>query len=152
MSADNVAFLWLERDMNSENNIFPDSMITADEDVDGNEFCIGRALVNKVMIPAKVVPKKNIAYVVNDGEQIAVKKFDILYVKQYKWVPCADGEVPKGAIVGGEVSDDEKIYIERAEHEGVKVVGKVHPKLKKLFIPYGGKEIAYNHYEILVLH
>ena len=64
-----------------------------------------------------------------------------------------NGEVPFGAIQGGQTSSGEPLYIGRIWHKGEPCVGKIHPSHQTLYISYGGKEHHYKHgYEILCFY
>lgn len=58
--------------------------------------------------------------------------------------------MPSGAIQGGRTQTGERLYIGRILHNGTITIGKVHPSLKCLYIPYEGKEHKYTEYEVLV--
>lgn len=42
------------------------------------------------------------------------------------------------------------MFIGRVHHEGSLTVGKIHPSHGLIYIPFGGVEIPYNHYEVLI--
>lgn len=54
------------------------------------------------------------------------------------------------AVVGGETSSGEQLYIGRAWYRGCLTPGKIHPSHKTLYISHHGKEIAISIYQILV--
>ena len=70
---------------------------------------------------------------------------------QLEWVPASDGKLPNGAIQGGQESDGEKLYIGRASHDVAVVIGKVHPRHGVIYLPYSGKEVKVNNYDVLVV-
>lgn len=65
------------------------------------------------------------------------------------WIHACDGALPSGALEGGKQSNGETLYIGRAVHERSLIVGKVHPSHGVLYIPFAGKELAVNQYEVL---
>lgn len=65
------------------------------------------------------------------------------------WAACAPGEIAPGALQGGVTETGERLYIGRAEHEGSLTIGKVQLSHKVCYIPYGGKEVACQQYEVL---
>ena len=68
-----------------------------------------------------------------------------------QWIQSNNGNVPFGAIQGGQTSNGEPLYIGRVWHNGEPCCGKIQPSHQTLYIPYGGKEYTYKHgYEILV--
>jgi hypothetical protein len=66
------------------------------------------------------------------------------------WIDATNGEVPPNAVVGGSEPGGEVIYIGRAIHNGTVTVGKVHPSHGCCYVSYGGEEICFKEYEILV--
>jgi Protein of unknown function (DUF3421) len=54
------------------------------------------------------------------------------------------------AYVGGHAADGELLYIGRAKHVDSVTPGKIHPSHGCLYIAYGGAEIKFCTYEILV--
>lgn len=69
------------------------------------------------------------------------------------WVSTKLDNIPIGAIVAGHSEDSihEKLYIGRVRHLDHVIPGKVQPSHKVCYIPYDGKEIGVENYEILVL-
>ena len=68
-----------------------------------------------------------------------------------QWIQSNNGNVPFGAIQGGQTSNGEPLYIGRVWHNGEPCCGKIQPSHQTLYIPYGGKEYTYKQgYEILV--
>lgn len=45
------------------------------------------------------------------------------------WVQSIEGQIPPGAVPGGNTEDGETLYIGRAKHEGTQTVGKVNISL-----------------------
>ena len=71
--------------------------------------------------------------------------------KQHQfWVAESGGNVPKGTYATGKEGYGPLLYSCRAQFEGGLHPGKVRPKLGGCHIPYGGKEIIINYYEVLV--
>lgn len=58
--------------------------------------------------------------------------------------------MPPNAIPGGETEDGEPLFIGRVNHEGTVTIGKVQASHNTCYIPYGGSEVAFTDYEILV--
>ncbi|KAJ8938999.1 hypothetical protein NQ314_011249, partial [Rhamnusium bicolor] len=106
----------------------PSTAIHGGVDVDGSQIYVGRAFHNGDWIPAK-----------------------ILCEQRFDWVPSHSGIIPPGAVEGGRTSGRERLYIGRVHHRGSQTVGKVHPSHRVCYIPFDGKEIPYQQYEILVL-
>ena len=54
------------------------------------------------------------------------------------------------SLQGGMTANGERLFIGRAFHENHTVCGKVHPSHNGIYIAYGGEEIKYHNYEVLV--
>ncbi|PSN46755.1 hypothetical protein C0J52_21805 [Blattella germanica] len=91
-----------------------------------------------------------------DGGKIFVGRAfhgtEVLCHGSIAWAPSRDGHVPQEALPVGYTSEGETLYAGRAFHDGTLTVGKVHPSHGVCYIPYGGQEIAYKEYEILITH
>lgn len=67
------------------------------------------------------------------------------------WVPCAGNELPRGSLPSGETEDGEPLFVGRVHQSaGTLTIGKVQETHRVCYIPYGGQEIAYGQYEVLV--
>lgn len=103
------------------------------------------------MLPAKVIPDKQLAYVSFNGEEIEKNEFEVLRSGDFVWEFATHGEVPAGAIEIGRTVDGEPLYMGRCLHEGTQTPGKVQVSHGCLYIPFNGEEIRVNEYEVLVL-
>lgn len=68
----------------------------------------------------------------------------------FTWVGSSNGHVPAGAVLCGNTSTGEPLYIGRAHHEGSLTPGKIHKTHGCLYIAFGGMEHSILHYEVLV--
>ncbi len=66
------------------------------------------------------------------------------------WVDASGDSVPSNAIEGGNSEDGETLYVGRVTHEGALTVGKFHPSHAKVYISYGGEEVGYEEFQVLV--
>lgn len=128
----------------------PEGAIMAGIDCDGTAIYIGKASHEDDVMPAKVLPAKEAAYVCYGGEEFVKYELEVLCGGPTKWVKSGDGEVPAGAIAGGQTSDGEVLYIGRGSHDGSLTVGKVQLSHSTLYIAFDGQEISLPDYEILV--
>lgn len=128
----------------------PPYAIAAGHDSDNDPIYVGRAYHNGDMLPAKVIPNKQQAYVAWGGEEINKHDFEILTGHHYVWIPASGGEVPPHALRVGQTSDGEPLYVGRGYFAGSLTPGKVHPSHGCLYIPYGGAEQRLEAYEVLV--
>lgn len=46
------------------------------------------------MLPAKVIPSKNAAYVPHSGLEIFVPQFELLSGSGFSWIPSSNGHIP----------------------------------------------------------
>uniref|UniRef100_T1IXB6 Uncharacterized protein n=1 Tax=Strigamia maritima TaxID=126957 RepID=T1IXB6_STRMM len=130
----------------------PDNAVQAGWDVSDTIY-VGRAHHEGEVIPGKVVPSHGCCYVAFGGEEHKKSQYEVLCNPcncSLEWVGASDGAVPNGALQGGVTDDGENLFIGRTQHEGTLTVGKVHPSHGCLYIPFGGGEHNYEHYEVLV--
>jgi Protein of unknown function (DUF3421) len=100
-------------------------MVQAGTDDDGSPIFVGRAFFQNDLLPAKVIPSKNAAYVCHNGGEHFVDEFDVLMTVTYVWRAGAHGSVPIGAVTVGNTSDGEPLYMGRAHYQGTLTPGKV---------------------------
>lgn len=138
--------------MIDSNSTFPkEHAIRAGRDADGSTIYVGRAFHANDMLPAKVIPDKQIAFVSYDGEEIPKTEFEVLRSGVFVWEFATGGEIPSGAIVIGKTIDGENLYMGRCLHEGTQTPGKVQASHGCLYIPFNGEELSFQEYEVLVL-
>ncbi|XP_055632149.1 uncharacterized protein LOC129771995 [Toxorhynchites rutilus septentrionalis] len=128
---------------------FPPNMVEGGQDSDGCPIYVGRANHAGDVVPAKVIPQKNAAYIAHGGEEILVESIEVLCQKELLWDNATGGNIPPDAVVGGSTVDGELLYVGRAVHEGSQTIGKVQRSHGCLYIPYGGAEVALQGYEVL---
>ncbi|XP_047000999.1 uncharacterized protein LOC124616700 isoform X2 [Schistocerca americana] len=117
---------------------------------DNEQLYVGRARHEGALIPGKVHPSHGVCYVAWGGQEHGKEEYEVLCGCEAAWVPAAQGQVPAGALPSGETEDGEPLFTGRAQHEGAMCVGKVQGSHTVCYIPYGGQEIAYPEYEVLV--
>lgn len=128
----------------------PEGAILAGNDADGTPIYVGRAFHEGDQIPAKVLPSKQVAYIAYNGQEIAKQQYEVLCNGNVTWVQSGHGSVPPNAVVGGRTSNGEPLYIGRTHFSGALTPGKVHPSHGSLYIPFGGAEIPFKSYEVLI--
>ena len=67
------------------------------------------------------------------------------------WSAARGNRIPTGAIKGGKESNGEIYYIGRAEYGNSLIIGKVHPAHQTLYLPFNGREVGVNVYEVLCI-
>ncbi|KYB24931.1 hypothetical protein TcasGA2_TC031451 [Tribolium castaneum] len=117
------AFRWV--DSSIAYGSVPPTALQGGMDGDGHPIYVGRAYHEGDLIPAKVIPGKNAAYVSHNGQEHLVENFQVLCKQYFEWVQSHAGHLPPGAVQGGHTSEGEPLYIGRAYHEGSQTIGKV---------------------------
>ncbi|ORX94950.1 hypothetical protein K493DRAFT_315259 [Basidiobolus meristosporus CBS 931.73] len=69
---------------------------------------------------------------------------------QLEWVFASKGQIPPNAVQGGVEPDGKPLFVARQFHDGGLHVGKAAPHLGGLNIGYGGKEVHFDDYYVLV--
>lgn len=64
------------------------------------------------------------------------------------WVDASAGQVPPGAVVGGQDCSGEPLYVARAQHEGAVIPGKLCASHGCAFVPWGGLEHGKPQYQV----
>eukprot|EP00727_Mastigamoeba_balamuthi_P012927 m51a1_g8257 hypothetical protein (322) ;mRNA; f:173559-174775 len=89
------------------------------------------------------------------GQEVILRgvPYEVLNVPPEKlmhWVPVNGGDVPQGAVQGGSDAGS-PLYVARAAHDGALTPGKALPAHACMYVPFGGQEVRYTSYEVLVL-
>ncbi|XP_043507803.1 uncharacterized protein LOC122527572 [Frieseomelitta varia] len=143
------AYRWLSR---SAGQSMPPTAVVGGRDIDGSTIYVGRAYHEGDMLPAKVIPDKSVAYVCHNGEEHPKHDFEVLAQGEFAWEFCSNGSVPSDAVMAGQTSDGEPLYVGRVLHNGAQTIGKVQPSHGCLYIPFDGEELSFKDYEVLVIH
>uniref|UniRef100_A0A1B6LS60 Uncharacterized protein n=1 Tax=Graphocephala atropunctata TaxID=36148 RepID=A0A1B6LS60_9HEMI len=141
-------FFWIH----CEAGQIPHNAVHAGRDADGGPLYAGRAYYEGDLLPAKIAPSHHKAYVPYGGHEHTVYEFEVLISHHTAWVQDCHGNVPPEAIVIGQTCDGENLFMGRAHHHGTLTPGKIQPSHGCLYIPYGGHEIKYKEYEVLILN
>ncbi|KAF5305390.1 hypothetical protein FQA39_LY09219 [Lamprigera yunnana] len=143
-----TGYTWVN---SSVSGFTPANAVQAGTDSDGSKIYVGRSRFQNYFLPCKIVPQRREAYVAHSCKEHKVTNFQYLCEQKLQWVQSSNGHVPAGAVPGGHTSGGETLYLGRVHHCNAMTVGKVHPSHGCLYIPYGGNEISYKNYEVLVL-
>jgi hypothetical protein len=115
----------------------------------GRQLFVCRARYQGGVHPGKIVGRNcNIGY---GGREITVPRYEVLTStrpNRISWQAAANGQIPPGAVVGGQ-EPGRQLYICRAPYQGG-----VHPgKLvgRNCNIGWGGNEVTLPRYEVMVL-
>ena len=68
----------------------------------------------------------------------------------YRWVSASGGAIPEGAVAQGHEATGESLWVCRAFLNGDLHPGKIRGEFGAANIPYGGKEVKVQFYEVLV--
>nr|CAD7606691.1 unnamed protein product [Timema genevievae] len=117
---------------------------------DNEQVYVARARHEGALLPGKLVPSHGVCYVPWGGAEHGKPEYQVLVGCEPAWVPSVAGQVPDGALPSGETEDGEPLFVGRTKHEGTLSVGKVQASHAVCYIPYGGQEIGYQEYEVLV--
>ncbi|XP_049812753.1 natterin-4-like isoform X3 [Schistocerca nitens] len=149
LSAVATSYYWQEASYGE----VPARAVRAGTDKDGGPLYVGRAPHAGDLLPAKVAPTHQGAFVSWNCLEHSKFHYEVLVLGAgvAEWVPSSNGEVPDGAVPVGHTTDGETLYVARVQHDGTTTPGKVHQSHSVCYIPYGGREIAYSHYEVLVI-
>ncbi|CAL7949665.1 unnamed protein product [Xylocopa violacea] len=137
-------FCWCE----ASGGMVPPGAVKGGED--GEPLYVGRARHEGALLPGKVKPGDSVCYVAWGGEEHGKSDYEVLCGCDPAWVPTSENNIPSNAIPGGESEDGEALYVGRVHHEDAITIGKVQPSHSVCYIAYGGKEIAFPEYEIMV--
>ncbi|XP_076655772.1 uncharacterized protein LOC143360631 [Halictus rubicundus] len=130
----------------------PDKAVVGGCDIDGSTIYVGRAFHEGDMIPAKVIPDKDVAYVCHNGEEHAKYDYEVLCPAEFGWEFAHNGNVPANAVEAGHTESGETLYVGRTFHNGSQTVGKIQPSHNCLYIAFDGEELSFKDYEVLVLN
>lgn len=116
----------------------------------GEPLYVIRAQFNGGIIPGKLVPSHGTCYVPWGGQENAVPQYEVLCDFPGQWLATSGSNIPPNALTAGQTEEGEPLYIGRVVHDGSLTVGKVQPSHGVLYIPYGGQELSFRDFEILV--
>lgn len=70
-----VDLMWVP---SSADSVFPANAVKGGVDLDGADIFVGRAYHDGDLLPAKVIPANNVAYVCHNGREIAKHNFEVI--------------------------------------------------------------------------
>lgn len=118
---------------------------------DGEPVYVARARFEGALLPGKLVPSRGAVYVPWGGTEHELREYEVLCASSGTWVPCSGSNIPPNAFPGGETETGEPLFIGRVSHMGSTPIGKVQQSHGVCYVPCGGKEQAYDHYEVFTL-
>lgn len=130
----------------------PPGAIIAGHDSDRTPIYAGRAYHEGEWLPAKVIPSKGCAYVCYGGYEFPKTDYQVLTGYGYVWERTSYGGLPPNAVSTGRARNGEPIYYGRGHYQGSLTPGLISSRQRCLYIPYGGREIRVDSYEVLCRH
>ncbi|CAG9796770.1 unnamed protein product [Diatraea saccharalis] len=126
----------------------PDALIGG---FDNEPTYIARAYHNNSICPGRFIPSQRVALIPWGFHEHRKQHFEILCGYDAVWVQTSGNDIPLNAFVAGSSEvGGEPLYIGRAMIDSKLLTGKVHVLYKTCYLPYAGKEIEVNSYEVLV--
>jgi len=95
-----------------------------------------------------VVPSKGTAYVCFGGYEFQKHSYEVLTGGGYVWAH-AGHHIPHNAVSTGRARNGEPLYYGRGHYQGSLTPGLISASQRCLYIPFGGREIRINSYEVL---
>lgn len=118
---------------------------------DGEAQYVVRARHEGALLPGKLVVSHGVAYVPWGGAEHPHNEYEVLCGCTANWVLCSGGsDIPAQALPAGETEEGEPLFVGRVQHEGSVTLGKVQASHGTCYIPYGGQELAFQDFEVLV--
>lgn len=133
----------------SGNGQVPPRAFAGGED-NGEPMYVARARFNGGLIPGKLIASHGTCYVPWGGQENGVREYEVLCDFPGRWIATNGANIPPNAVVAGNSEDGESLYVGRVVHDGSLTVGKVQASHGVLYISYGGNELGFQDYEILV--
>lgn len=128
----------------------PPGAVVGGQDCSGEPLYVIRAQHEGATLPGKLVPSHGCAYVPWGGLEHGKPEYQVLVGGPNNWVPTSGSNIPPGAFPGGQSEDGEPLFIGRVRHEGSMTTGKVQPSHGVCYISFGGQELGFPEYEILM--
>ncbi|XP_011504091.1 PREDICTED: C3 and PZP-like alpha-2-macroglobulin domain-containing protein 8 isoform X2 [Ceratosolen solmsi marchali] len=128
--------------------VLPPGAVVGGED--DEPLYIGRANHEGALLPGKVKFSHGVCYVAWGGLEHTKTEYQVLCNCSPMWMPVSGNNIPPNALPAGQTEDGEPLFVGRINHQNTLTLGKVHPSHGCLYIPFGGEEIPFNDYEILI--
>ncbi|CAH2102819.1 unnamed protein product [Euphydryas editha] len=128
----------------------PPGAVVGGQDCSGEPLYVARAQHQGALIPGKLVASHGCAYIPWGGQEHGKPQYQVLVGGRNHWVPTSGSNIPPGAFPGGQSEDGEPLFIGRVRHEGSVTTGKVQQSHGVCYISFGGQELGFPEYEILM--
>lgn len=118
----------------------------------GEALFVGRGNFNNSQIPGKLLATHGCCYVPWGGNENPLNEYEVLCDFNGGWIDCSGANIPSTALPAGETEDGEPLYVGRVFHNGCLTIGKVQESHGVCYVPYGGEELPFQAYQILVAY
>ncbi len=132
--------------VSASNGTVPAGALESGNEANGATLYACRAQHNGGMHPGKVRSAFRACNIGWGGKEIAISNYQVYVI----WQQAQNGQVPAGAVAGGQEANGEKLYICRGNYQGGIHSGKVRGAFGGCNISWGGKEVKINPYQVLV--
>jgi len=151
-----LAWVQMEEQFNSGTESVLRNMMAfpAGKDKHGGNLYVGRAPLGGGCHVGCIPPGRNTCYIPLFGKEHKATSYQVLVVPEgvrVHWERSSGGSVPLNAVVGGYNEEQQKTYVGRVNHKSELIPGEIVPQENCIYIPYDGKEVEYEEYEVLVL-
>ncbi|KAK7868153.1 hypothetical protein R5R35_003028 [Gryllus longicercus] len=133
----------------------PAKPVFAGTDLNGGPLYVGRAWHEGQLLPAKVAPAYDVAFVAWNGREHSKydDQYEVLHLRRGRaeWVEASDGVVPAHAFPVGISSGGRLAFSARAAVEGIVTPGWIAEGNSRCHVSYGDKEWLFKKYEVLAI-
>ncbi|RVE54471.1 hypothetical protein evm_000956 [Chilo suppressalis] len=136
--------------VDAANGQLPPGAVPGGQDCNGEPIFVARAQHEGATIPGKLVQSHGCAFVPWGGLEHSKPQYQVLVGGPNNWVPTNGSAIPPGAFPGGASEDGETLFVGRVRHEGSLTTGKVQQSHGVCYISFGGQELGFPDYEVLV--
>ena len=121
---------------------------------DGDPIFVARATVDGSVTNGMLNPKLSFAQISYAGQEYKEETYEVLVFNSESpplaWVAAQNGDLPGGAIQGGQEANGDPLYVVKALVEDHVSIGKLNPKYEIAYFPHNGTETGVTSYEVLV--
>lgn len=129
----------------------PPGAVRGGSEANGAPLFIARGRWEGSLTPGKLNPDHRTAYIPYAGKEIGLRDYQVLVADGgggRAWVRASGGDVPPGAFRAGREADGSPLYVIRAPYQGGLCPGKLSTATGRAYIPFGGREIGVDSYEV----
>ncbi|XP_055914857.1 uncharacterized protein LOC129948065 isoform X2 [Eupeodes corollae] len=116
---------------------------------DGETLYVGRGFHQGSLTVGKIHPSHGCLYIPYGESEVKLTSYEVL-VQPEQWIEATPDCIPRGAIVAGNDSDGDTIYVGRLKHGGDLLPAKVIPAKGGAYVCYGGEEVKSDNFQMLV--